>query len=199
MSLVNLNLEAAALGWLRVEKRCKVVTTEAGHWYADVLGATDLDLYEIEVKRTVSDMLRDFKEKNKHKLYTSENGGLPDIPNYFYFLVPLPMKEKALAILKTVNPKYGLLCHDLEGTGHWGISSGKRAYRIHEIAPTKRTLDGIMYRMCNELVNLYLFNSTVTYAVENLRSSLDEATGGTAEIGEHLQQAAYKIGEREFA
>lgn len=93
----EVNLELMAMRWLRWEKRCVIVITERSPralWCGepDVLGMTkDRYLYEIEVKRSLSDFRADAKKPSRA---WSRNTRPEMFPKQFYYLVPNEMAFK---------------------------------------------------------------------------------------------------------
>lgn len=92
-----MNLELMAMRWLRFEKRCALILCERSPraWSCgkpDVLGVTDARyLYEIEVKRSLSDFRADAKKTcrvNRHIHIEKQ-------PKQFYYLMPAAIAEKA--------------------------------------------------------------------------------------------------------
>lgn len=85
------NLELLAMRWLRWEKRCIIVLTERSPraqscGEPDVLGITkDRYMYEIEVKRTISDFRAD-SDKPSRK-FRDDGWRAPKLPKQFYYLV----------------------------------------------------------------------------------------------------------------
>lgn len=83
--------------WLRFEKRCALILCERSPraWSCgepDVLGVTDARyLYEIEVKRTLSDFRADAKKfcRANRQMYISKQ------PKQFYYLMPPKVAAKA--------------------------------------------------------------------------------------------------------
>jgi hypothetical protein len=110
-------LHTEALAWLRYGKRMPIVCTEAGKWNADVLGMNSKMCIEVEVKHSISDLRADFRNKaHKHYLYQQANpkhatgyekGWHTNIPNFFYFLTPAELKDKALEIIADKAPYAG--------------------------------------------------------------------------------------------
>lgn len=174
------NLEAAAICFLRWDKRCEIVCTEAGPFYSDVIGISGTDLYEIEIKRSRQDFVADFN-KPKHEHYRNTNARYQErSPNYFYFMVPENLA--AFAVEKAAkggqyagNQKYGVLSHDLESLGRWGISSAKKGYRIHSGKVSDRIKSELMFRMGTELINLYLFNGMIGRSADKLAREIRDA------------------------
>jgi hypothetical protein len=94
-----MNLELMAMRWLRFEKRCALILCERSprSWLCgepDVLGVTDARyLYEIEVKRTLSD----FKADGKKRCRANRQMYIDKQPKQFYYLMPARVATKAEA------------------------------------------------------------------------------------------------------
>lgn len=106
-----MNLELAAMRWLRFERRCRVVLFERSPRWAygsrpDVMGVDNFRrLIEIECKRSMADF-----RNNQYKRHVVNRSKLLDLwPYQFYFIVPVKLKDRCLAEL----PDYaGLMTHD---------------------------------------------------------------------------------------
>lgn len=99
-------IKTALLHYLRYTRQC-FVATEVSYLYgiADVvyIPKKKEDVNEIEIKVSKTDFLKDFiKKEHKHECLQSNNR----IINYFYFCVPITLKEFALEQLKDLP--YGL-------------------------------------------------------------------------------------------
>lgn len=165
------NLHIEALAYLRYVRQLPLVATEVGAWNADVLGVSMQSCTEVEIKKTLSDLKADFRNKRaKHYVYETGTGSSQwkrsKVPNYMYFMVPEALKDKALEVLESQNPKYGLLwvpAHvygDRETTS-LGYSAGKnvqvarRALRLHGDPPSNDLVWTVIKRLSSELVGLY--------------------------------------------
>jgi len=93
-----MNLELMAMRWLRWEKRCVIVLTERSPrkdycGQPDVLGVTkDRYLYEIEVKRSLSDFRADADKPSRRN--RDWDKWQPKFPKQFYYLVPNALAHK---------------------------------------------------------------------------------------------------------
>jgi len=97
-----MTLEFMAMSWLRFEKRCPVAlfgrSPRHSNGLPDVMGITrDRYLYEIEIKRSVSD----FKANAKKPFHMSRNiaGDTKRHPALFWFLTPAELTEKVLPLV----------------------------------------------------------------------------------------------------
>lgn len=158
-------LKMCVLCWFRFKKRWKYIATECGAFSADVVGATEKYLYEVEVKITRRDFLADFK-KSKHHIYAEMEhkefgysvGGWSKnwIPNKFFFIVPEYMVEFALKQLEKY-PKYGLLTVKFDNW--WNnpeIKAVKQARFLHKNQTSPKAIDLITLRMSSEICGQYL-------------------------------------------
>lgn len=160
--------------WLRFEKQCPFVATEAGFFNSDVLAIDKKNkLTEFEIKVSWSDFLADFK-KPKHELflggsphslmghYETINGKtekypekrilqryLEFIPSKFYFVVTSAMKDSVLNHIEKYGYPYGVYVVE-EGV----FELTKRARVIHENGVTIRVKDVIALRMSSEIATL---------------------------------------------
>jgi hypothetical protein len=165
---MSANLHIEALAWLRFTKQMPLVATEVGRWHADVLGLSSRVSIEIEIKKSISDLRNDFKNKrNKHHYY-AQGGGFQRtcaVPNYLYYLVPEVLAEKAEVVLRDQNPKYGLLwaptfsfekeTNSLGYAAGKNLQSAKKATRLHDNPPAGSVIQNAMRRLSSELVGLY--------------------------------------------
>lgn len=160
--------------FLRFEKQCSFVATEAGFFNSDVIGIDKKNrLQEFEVKVSWSDFLADFK-KSKHELflggkprdlmghYETINGKIirheesqvlqryiEFIPYKFYFVVTPGLKDKVLTHIENNKYPYGVY---VVGEGVFELA--KRARVINDQAATDRVKDVIALRMSSEIVGL---------------------------------------------
>lgn len=163
------NLHIEAMAWLRFTKQMPLVCTEVGAWNADVLGIDQHRSIEVEVKKSLSDLRADFKNKrNKHYVYERGDGGSAwsraQVPNFMYFIVDEVLRDRALQVLED-HPKYGLLSvptftYDRE-TASTGYSAGKnvvnvrKAQRLHTGTPGNDFVWRVIKRLSSELVGAY--------------------------------------------
>lgn len=141
--------------WLKRTKMCSLIATEtfsAVHSIADVLGLNGEYSYEIEVKMTLSDLKKDF-EKRKHQAMKIR----PECgPNYFYFMVPDFISEKAKKIVKELGePKYGIIECKFdynESIWHTPLYSIRPGRKLHNKPPSDNMRRLVQSRMANELL-----------------------------------------------
>ena len=109
-------IKTACLTWLRLEKRCAFIATEVGAYNADVLGVSEKQMIEIEVKVTIEDLRADFR-KSKHDYYSKKEIDESRYyetrwyPTHFYFCLPKRLIPQALEYLSTrpSAEKYGVI------------------------------------------------------------------------------------------
>lgn len=153
-------LHLFALAWLRYGKRMPIVCTEVGQFNADILAISSKMSIEVEVKKTKSDLLRDFShKKHKHFIYNRGVSQSAFLPNYFYYIVPQHLSEQAAQIIKEKCPKAGLavVLEDNHALGK-NVSVVVRPKKIHEQKPTFRLVQAALLRMSSELVGLHQSN-----------------------------------------
>jgi hypothetical protein len=145
------SLHTAALSWLRYGKRMPVVCTEVGAWNADVIGMNSAMVIEVEVKKSISDLRADFKNKpQKHYTYSeAENyakGIYGYVPNYLYYFVPEELATKAEEIVREKCPKAGVAA-----LGRYGVNIVKRPSKLHPRPPSPSFLRTAISRMSSEI------------------------------------------------
>lgn len=151
-------LHLEALAWLRYGKRLPLLCTEVGAFNADILALNGDYSLEVEIKRSKADLLRDFT-KPKHFLYNSGSTSA-FVPNYFYYLVPQSLADKAKEIIKEKAPKAGLAVVSEDVAKKLGerIRVAIRPTKIHDSKPTMRLIQTALMRMSSELVGLHNLN-----------------------------------------
>ncbi len=162
-------LKAEGLCFLRYIKKCSLVATEVGRFNCDAIGLCANYSIEIETKISIADLRNDFR-KHKHMIYQSGVAGLW-VPNYFYIMIPLELRDKALAVLdEKASPKYGLICYDPSKNGLDGRKNevARRAQKLHEGKPRERLKDLVVARMSSELCGLHLYLERVSTDLSNL-------------------------------
>lgn len=152
------HLKTAVMADLRFNKKCFLVATEAGIFYADVLGFDGKRLIEVEIKISKQDLLSDLK-KDKHKYFSNippDDYWSKYIPNQFYYCVPRCLVNEALEMTKDF--KYGVieynggLFNDIKTVGSF-VKIIKPSKFLHKnIAPpdVQRVLS---MRSSSELIN----------------------------------------------
>ena len=196
------NLHIEALAWLRYTKQMPLVVTEVGRWNADVLGIGPKYSIEVEVKKSISDLRADFRNKRtKHYFYADAGAGkwTREVPNYLYFMVPETLREKALAIVTEANTRYGLLwvptlsfsqeTNSLGYSAGKNVQVGKKALRLHDKVPGDACVWTGIRRLSSELVGLYqrhqeldnCIMATLSSIREDIRASAAAVAGFTPE------------------
>lgn len=139
------------LVWLRLDKRCPFIATEAGAFNADALGCNEKDLIEIEVKISVEDLKADLR-KEKHRTYNDPNvlsHRREWWPTHFYYAVTPDLVEKAQEILERNQlNNYGLI----NGETFQVI---KPAKRLHKKQPCDSVKFKLALRMGSELIRFH--------------------------------------------
>lgn len=166
-----MNLELLAMRWLRWEKRCIIVLTERSPraqscGEPDVLGITkDRYMYEIEVKRTISDFRAD-AEKPSRK-FRDDGWRTPKLPKQFYYLVPSKLAEKVNGELPDWaglmrGPEDGDVCqvHVLRKAPVW-----KPSMKL-----TPKECSYLVLKMANQILALAELN-------ESIRNGMDHSDG----------------------
>lgn len=165
------SLHTEALCWLRFAKRMPIVCTEGGKWNADVLGMNSKMSIEVEIKNSISDLRADFRNKaHKHYLYNvgdsnPNSGWTGSIPNFFYFLTPGELKDKALEIIKDKAPKAGLICRSFPALGKYGAGQDnihiiKKPEKLHKDPPSRSLVHAAAMRMGSEIASMRLLIDT---------------------------------------
>lgn len=132
-------IKLVTLAYWRYDRQHITGAIECGG--ADVKTMTkSLLIAESEVKVSIADMRREFKAKRyKHQLMFGEGFNHRPNVNYFYFVVPERLKEKALEVVRELYPYAGLLvCREViknifgyygEPSNVYSIKSAKRMQR----------------------------------------------------------------------
>lgn len=196
------------MAWLRYIKQMPLVCTEVGQWNADVLGIGPTRSIEVEVKKSISDLRADFKNKrNKHYYYDRQQALSTDevpkfrrdamhVPNYLYFIVPEVLRDKALVVLEGQNPKYGLLWVPAlsfgSETSSLGYAAGKnlqtakKAQKLHNTPPSEAVVRGAMKRLSSELVHLYQtheeLQTRLVHTLEEIRANVRASSAARAAL-----------------
>lgn len=168
-------LKTEALCWLRFTKQLDFVCTEGGYWSADVLGAGDEFVIEIEVKTSRADLLAEFRNKKaKHAYYQTNTNWAP---NYFYVLVPQDLAPEAIEILKEKMPKAGVLAYAYPNFRHGErLKVMRKAQKLHNKKPFAKLMQSIKRRAASELCGLHLamdrFSDKIT--IEQIQQVKDQ-------------------------
>lgn len=152
-------IKLALMKFLRFDRQFDAVCTE-GVQNADVSGLKNNKLYEVEIKISKSDFKNELKhKKHKHDTYKDPtdhfraSGDLYEIPNKFYFCVPLDMEEWALQEIDKINIKYGLLIWEDNGGCGW-IRQRRSPMHIHTKEISQKALSVFLKRLTSEVINL---------------------------------------------
>lgn len=140
-----------ALCWLRLDKRCPFIATEAGEFNADALGCNEKDLVEIEVKISIEDLRSDLR-KEKHRVYNDPNflsHRRRWWPTHFYYAVSPELVEKALELLdRNQLTKYGVINGET-------FQVQRVAKRLHDKKPCDSVKFKLALRMGSELIRFH--------------------------------------------
>lgn len=157
--MANRDLHTEALCWLRFGKRLPVVCTEAGPWYADVLGLSTTMAVEVEVKKSKSDLLAEFRKKQtKHSAYAhAEEGAGAFVPNYLYFYVPQVLGEYTVKVIEEKCPKAGVaILTDTEGLSGRNTEVIRKPVKLRSKPPGQKLIRQAVMRMGSELCGRYV-------------------------------------------
>lgn len=168
------SLHTEALCWLRFGRRLPVVCTEAGPWNADVLGLSSTTAIEVEVKRSKSDLMAEFRNKKaKHFLYANaETRPAPFVPNHFYFYVPAAMGEYTVKTVEELCPKAGVAVQlDTNLLDGRNTDIIRKATKLHGAAPSPRFLRTAVMRMSSELCSRHV---AVDQSMAQVQAALEE-------------------------
>lgn len=155
-----LSLHVEGLAWLRYGLRCPIVSTEVGPWRADVMGIKNTACYEIEVKKSISDLRNENRSKGtKHYLYANvEPLTTRFVPNYFYVFVPTDIEEAALAYVQDNLPHAGLAVLRTEAWASYSAGRGvvvvRKARKLHKNKPSVNMIQTGIWRMSSEICGL---------------------------------------------
>lgn len=179
MNDLKARLEIIAVRFLLWQKRCLMATMERGYdnWLGkpDVLGMTmTREVIEVEIKISVSD-LRANREKSIQKYFMTfpEKG-----PNYFYYLVPKKISDKALAI---AEPHSGIIVMP-EDSWDWKVL--RKPKKIHsQKVGIKRAAD----LMRNQSSTVLLLIDKLYHAKRENKILRAEARGGSNGTNDKIQ------------
>lgn len=106
------HLKSALLSYFRFNEHC-IAATEVDYskigGIADVMVDSGKQIYEIEIKVSVGDLIYNEVRKAKHAAFGDPYGYLTSLPNKFYFCVPHYMIEETKEFILEHNPQYGLI------------------------------------------------------------------------------------------
>lgn len=169
MIVLYRGMHVAAMRYLRYSLNLPLVCTEVGGWNADIFGASKTRLVEVEIKKSLSDLKAEFKnKKEKHSYY--RNVESPSAPKYFYFCLPEHLVEKAQSIIEEGFPEAGILLFSDEASIGY-VYLHKKAKALHNNAPSDTILNSMILRMSSELTTLR------TALDEVLRSHYEQIQG----------------------
>jgi hypothetical protein len=143
----------------RFNKKYYFVCTEALAFSADFLATKGEGFYLIECETKISkkDITNDFK-KHKHEKYAdyekTSKYYKKHVPNYFYFVVPVILKDFCLKKIKENNENYGLIIYDENKKTKYQDTKLvfiKEAKLLHENKLKKDVLFKIIQRMGSEI------------------------------------------------
>lgn len=155
------SLQSHALAWMRYAKRMPIVCTEAGRFNSDVLGMNSKMCIEMEIKKTISDLRAEFRNKvHKHYIYNlaaEAKHASGYVPNYFYFFTLEDLGEKALEIIKEKMPRAGLaiLKDDACPWNRNAVQVLRRPTKIHDKAPNSALIQAAVMRMSSEICHFH--------------------------------------------
>lgn len=168
-------LKAAALAWLRYGKRMPIVCSEVGKWNADVLGVSKSSSIEVEVKISKSDLKQEFKTKaSKHYLYENCRDDSPNVPNYFYFMVPATLEEAACEVVGTNAPKAGIAIYHADSADRrldHRVEIVKKPKKLKNGAPSRSLVSAAVLRASSELCGLYAANLAMRSSLTKLQEA----------------------------
>lgn len=153
------HIKTAVMCWFRYARQYHYVCTEVGRWSADVAGANETILVEVEVKVSKSDFLRDY-QKSKHHFYIKtfnkeQNTSYGWIPNKFFFAVPEHLEEFGLKHLEETKSPYGLIVVKDQQGGAYPVDKAayvaKQAKFLHKDPPKKGIFEAFASRMSSAL------------------------------------------------
>jgi hypothetical protein len=203
-------LKTVALQWLRFGKRCPLVCTEVGRWNADVVGVTPSTVTEVEVKTSIADLRRDFRNKvAKHQIYTHAQENNPSVPNFFYFLMPSQIADKAAQILEEEKSKAGIIACTADAvnpfTWKHHLSVIKRATKLRSSPPTRDFVETMMLRCSSEICGLHLWSNGFAKKIEEQIAASKAETSmmvaraaGTLDIEEPSDDLIHRAQELAF-
>ena len=176
-------MKAEALAWLRFGKRMQAVCTElkvyGGSWIPDVIGASPTAVVEVEVKISINDLRRDFGKAAKLFRYqkAEETQATSRVPNYFYYMVPLELRDAAHDVIKENLPQAGLIVwrpdfHVLPGKN---LEIVKAAARLHTQPPSQTFLHEVFLRTSSELASARVAMVSLQNEVEQMLQRVDDA------------------------
>jgi hypothetical protein len=208
---MDLSLHTEAICWLRYGKRIPIVCTEVGPWHADVIGLSDKMSIEVEIKKSRSDLLAEFKNKKaKHFAYANADGANragPFVPNYMYFYVPAALGDFAVQTLETLCPKAGVAIQtDTKFLDGKNTEIIKKPTRLRPECPSPVLFRTAMYRMSSELCGRYVALETLNAKLGDVIVTANKAAinaaaraAGTLDPEDRQSDLKFRAAELAFA
>lgn len=155
-TLNSTQIKALLFSYFRFKRQFLGVTSEVQFHYSDdiedFVAFKDDEIIGVEIKVSKNDFLADFKNKNKHKRYLTQNFLYPF--NKFYFCVPVELSDFVEEFLAKNYPFYGLL---IARDNDIFVKRGAKRLRSKQdvFSFSNRFLrDKLLKRMSSELANL---------------------------------------------
>ena len=161
--LTSIEIKGLVMYYYRFIRHWPLVATEVGvlnNYFADVIGACNTDIQEVEIKVSLSDFEHEFKSKQKkHDAYLNEilNPGkkLPDpvyklMPNKLFYAVEHHLVKDVFQVVE--GTPYGVMevRKDLSNP----VSVVRPAGKLHHGFPA-RLWDRTVQRCSSELTSMY--------------------------------------------
>lgn len=173
------------------------MATEVGQFSADfvLLEPNNKHLKEFEIKTSVADLKNDIK-KDKHKVYSGETptGSYCQYknplwkPNFFTFVVPNFIAEKAEEVIKKEFPFYGLMVLEDKDTFFLDLSCRTpiKAKLLPNSDKTDKDIEdlkiAITRRLCNDVYSHYALAVGRKNIYNDIRACVDDQTLKDEEI-----------------
>lgn len=162
-NLTSVEIKALVMYYYRFVRHFPLVATEVSvldNYFADVIGATDKDIVEVEIKTTLYDFEHEFKSKEaKHNAYLNEliNPGhkLPDsmykiMPNRLFYAVEHHLIKDVFNVVQ--GTPYGVM--EVRKSLNDPIKVIRPAGKLHHGFPN-RLWDRTIQRCSSELTSMY--------------------------------------------
>lgn len=163
MNLTSIEIKALVMYYYRFIRHWPLVATEVGvldNFFADVIGACDKEIVEVEIKVSLYDFEQEFKSKQKkHDAYLNElvNPGkkLPDpvyklMPNRMFYAVESHLVKEVFNIVN--GTPYGVM--EITRDFNNPVKVIRPAGKLHHGFPT-RLWDRTVQRCSSELTSMY--------------------------------------------
>lgn len=170
------------LCWLRFDKQVPLVATEAGHWNADVMGISEKEAVEYEIKVSKTDLKQEFETKrDKHFIYR-EATNTKWIPHRFFFVVPPELADDAVALCREHAPRYGVYTFTPRAAkkkkkhvkGMSPFTLVKKASRLHDEPTSPELMDRVLSRASSELCRTYMELEKLSDLVDTLKKEKND-------------------------